>query len=1793
MKPFRFVTAPATTTSITSRIFACARNASLLALGLLTWFAIPSSASAQNIQFTQGSVGSSLGNTLQVPLREYPGRGMSLPVTLYYSSQVWRIKFTRTIYNPYDRSQSQPLTEAVFSEHSAAGWTTSLGIPELEWPESNQVYDYKGKSVCLDCRSTPFSPDNYWKVPRLTVHMPDGSSLDLRRDDTPYTGPVNNAGTYYAVDGSRVRYDTSTATLYLPDGMRYVMGESTVQVIDPNGNTMSYDKGTGQWTDSVGRVISAPPLSNYPGVYDYSLPGVGGGSVNYKFHFTYLANALEPDPETGTVPQLGYSGGHYINGNPSINNLPQPLPAPHLFETTENSSSGMYDYVIAPQSIFNPVVLTQIELPNGLSYIFRYNQYGELARVVYPTGGFEQYKYGQVPSVASMDAPYDQANRGVTSRWLSPTGTGADRARWQYGASFDSVAKEYKQWIINPAPDNTYIERYLFKAPPISNYTNLNYPKFGFEDPRNGRVYDERVYQYQSGPMLRRTLSDSTYSSRNVSVVFNGQTTTAPAMRNPRETKSVSLILDTGDGYALAKTLTYGYDVPSAYEFSTGLNLTTSSESGFDNVPQATGQTGTIGAISPGGGSVLSTTVTTYLDDASYRNRHILGLPTSVVLKDANGQPVARSETVYDQPGYSVSIAGQAVGWSDPATPARGNATTSRSYVSLNPDIYLENHISYDQWGNVRSTWDVRGNQSQVSYLDSFGDGINRNTFAYATSTTSAVPDPTGTYGSNVPLTSANTYDYTTGLVLSTTDANGQTTTFDYRDDQNVADPLNRLRKVTQPDGSWTKNEFNDVAGNLYTMSETQFDSSRTTKDYQFFDALGRASRSFALESGMTYLVSDTEYDAMGRVRRTTNPYRVQGLGGTINAAELRWTVSQYDALGRLRIMTLPDNTTVQNTYQGVYTTVTDQAGKQRRQKTDALGRVVRVDEPDASGNLGTTDEPRQASYYDYNTQGNLIHIQQGAAGQLQHRYFKYDGLSRLTYERQVEQSAIFTSADTLTGNSQWTRKILYDENNYQGLPTRMADARNVVKQFQYDNLDRISQVSYSDDTSTVKNYYDVVRFTVTGEQRTIHNLGRLVEVTTETGGSAPATSQAYNYDAMGRVASSRQTVGANAHTMSYGYNLGGALVSEKYPSGRVVSNAFDDAARPSSVSSGSKVYASQFDYSLPQGLLKAVNLGNGAVQTFDYNDRLQLKTLGLTKGGSVLQKYEYKYGRVNADGTVDETKNNGQIGRIEGFIGAAKQWQQRLSYDSLGRLSQASEHRGDNGQQSYLINYNYDAFGNRYQYQSSNQNALAYIPVEDSHVDRSNNRFSSGVAYDAAGNITVDNKFRNRHYQYDANGRQKSTALPDGTSVAVSVYDGAGQRVATISNGVTIILVYDAMGKLLAEYGTPPPTSGGTQFIFSDHQGSPRVVMNQSGDVVARHDYQPFGEEIYSGIGQRTTAQRYDQGHNARQKYAGMEMDESSGLSHTLWRKYDGMSGRWSSPDPYGGSLTIVDPQSFNRYSYVTNDPVNLTDSLGLMADADRGYGGFEGWGGTSGLNDPHFGGPPILRNAIGRHDYAVSNDRYGGNYSDPTPFDDNAGARSANAWVQNPETGEMVPAGGTIYVSDNDSTHNGSVGDLGLNMGGAATSGGEYLNVAGELWKGPNNGKWYRGLSGRGPNQYTGARSVALARAQAFRYAARGLFGISVVYNFYEMGTGEKPVWKGALDIGAAYVGTFCGVPGFILATAYFVVDFTLLSPAGPGMRMGSRNITALGGASCVAGPQDSNWSNPNQKYFPSNRR
>jgi RHS repeat-associated protein len=241
----------------------------------------------------------------------------------------------------------------------------------------------------------------------------------------------------------------------------------------------------------------------------------------------------------------------------------------------------------------------------------------------------------------------------------------------------------------------------------------------------------------------------------------------------------------------------------------------------------------------------------------------------------------------------------------------------------------------------------------------------------------------------------------------------------------------------------------------------------------------------------------------------------------------------------------------------------------------------------------------------------------------------------------------------------------------------------------------------------------------------------------------------------------------------------------------------------------------------------------------------------------------------------------------------------QTYTYDQVNRLLTAGEGA------AWTQSYGYDIFGNRWV--SGYVPNTALTPTASNHISATNNRLVMGLSrYDGSGNL--DRDAAGSTFTYDGENRQV-TANVNGQPATYS-YDGDGHRVMKVvgtgASSVTTVFVYDAMGKLIAEYRSDPvpapPNGGGTSYLTSDHLGSTRVVTKQDGTVKARYDYLPFGEELGSGVGSRTSAMGYGAADATRQKFTQKERDAESGLDYLLARYYSSAQGRFTSPDEFTG---------------------------------------------------------------------------------------------------------------------------------------------------------------------------------------------------------------------------------------------------------------------------------------------------
>jgi len=225
--------------------------------------------------------------------------------------------------------------------------------------------------------------------------------------------------------------------------------------------------------------------------------------------------------------------------------------------------------------------------------------------------------------------------------------------------------------------------------------------------------------------------------------------------------------------------------------------------------------------------------------------------------------------------------------------------------------------------------------------------------------------------------------------------------------------------------------------------------------------------------------------------------------------------------------------------------------------------------------------------------------------------------------------------------------------------------------------------------------------------------------------------------------------------------------------------------------------------------------------------------------------------------------------------------------------------------------------------------------PTVSLGVNPATNRIStSGFVYDAAGNLTawpVGNETVTAWYTYENQMRYVTT--PAGSEAYW--YTVAGQRARQGRTGsLDRYFFYGLRGELLGIYGSTPRANG-TYYISTVH--STRVwlgglLVTSDGNSITRDQlgsvvnsgtetlsYYPYGE-------QRTGAATND-----REKFATYLRDENTRLDYAQARYYSSTWGRFTTADPYTMSGGLGNPQGWNRYAYVGNDPANFADPSGL----------------------------------------------------------------------------------------------------------------------------------------------------------------------------------------------------------------------------------------------------------------------
>jgi RHS repeat-associated protein len=921
------------------------------------------------------------------------------------------------------------------------------------------------------------------------------------------------------------------------------------------------------------------------------------------------------------------------------------------------------------------------------------------------------------------------------------------------------------------------------------------------------------------------------------------------------------------------------------------------------------------------GGALLLTTTYSYVSP---------GRVSAVESRDASNQLISQITYGYDE-GSLTTTSG--IPQHNAASGPRGNQTSSHTWI--NSGGTLNTSTSYYDTGVPVSSSDPNGT-TQYGYDP-----------AQAFNTSTTLPTPS----SGAILSTSASYDPTSGIALTNTGMNpGETTTFSQYDSRL------RPKSITLPNGS--------VVTMTYTANDTEANQTMgagaSADVHTLVDEYGRMSRT-AVFNGNDWYQVDYCNDATGRLRFESMKYHGSGFAG-VNATKQcsgSGSTYTYDGLGRVtNINTADGNTTYQ--YNSRAVKVTDVNGVQKITQTDALGRISVICEVSGTPYQGDSTEDcgldiagtGYRTKYDYDLVNHKMTITQGA----QQRIFQTDSLGRTVNTKEPERGETSYSYAYNSTGLQVTRT---KPKANQGDPNVKT---NTVTQ--YDSIGRPVTATYSDGiTPTKLFYYDTNPWVTWASQPTTNLKGHLSIVATYIS-TTLLTSSLFSYDTMGRVSTMWQCAPslcgtpnqASRPALQFGYDLAGNLISEfDGVSGQIVYGR-SPAGEVTSITNQSYI-----DTYNPANLVS--NVVNGPFGPASY-------TLG--NGLAVVNRYD-SMGRntgnwlcTNGSTQEDCGNNNASTAFLAGgqIGGDRLYWQcdsemgcHDFPYDDLNRVS-VNESFG-----TVYGTYSYDRYGNRWQ-QTSPQGG----PAPSYSFDTATNHIN-GLSYDAAGNMTNDGF---HSYTYDAEGKILQV---DGGASGQYVYDALDRRVRTQNAGATYEYQYDYAGRRISSWLEPMnfgnegriywdgqqiayrAWNGQTYFEHKDMIGTERMRTNYAGFIASTYQSLPWGD----GYGANETSNVGDGLDNLH--FAQLDKDSESNTEHAQFRQYSSTQGRWMSPDPYDGSYDFTNPQSFNRYSYVGNNPLSFSDPSGLkrvrmrddptLSTYGHGYGGSPPFGSTWGLSD------------------------------------------------------------------------------------------------------------------------------------------------------------------------------------------------------------------------------------------------
>jgi RHS repeat-associated protein len=737
-------------------------------------------------------------------------------------------------------------------------------------------------------------------------------------------------------------------------------------------------------------------------------------------------------------------------------------------------------------------------------------------------------------------------------------------------------------------------------------------------------------------------------------------------------------------------------------------------------------------------------------------------------------------------------------------------------------------------------------------------------------------------------------YDARFGKPTSHTGLNGLTTSWSY-------DTFGRPTLETRPDGNRTAIAYNYCSGvnggtascvtyGAYRVTTTPQNSAGTNNgplSIAYYDSLSRGVAEDAQGFDGTWIRTSTVYDSYGRVAQTSRPYFASG--GTA-----RWTVNTYDSLGRVTRTDLPSGGYATFGYHGLTTSSTNDHSQTTTTVKNAQGLVASV-----------TDALNHTTSYVYDAVGNLRTVTDPSGN-----------VTTNTYDTRGNKT---TSADPDMGSWSYGYDVL-------GQLTSQTDAKNQTSTLAYDVLGRV--ISRAEN-----NLYSTWSY---GTSSAAHNVGKLTEAKacTTPGCSTVVSDRTFTYDSLGRPSTMALTAGGATHTYTDTYNANGQLSTVAYPSGFTALYAYTSLGYLSQIrdnSTGTAYWtANTRDAELH---LISQTFGNGVSQTNSFDVNTGFLTNVRAGTNNTVANFDYTY----------DTLSNLTY-RADGYAGIFEY----ACYDSLNRLTQYAVGNGvtacTSSQNNKVVGY--DALGNitsktgvgTYGYPSAGSARPHALSSVSGTV---NGVVNPSYTYDANGNMTAG---AGRTVTYTS--FNMAASIVQGSTTVGFTYDSEHQRVTMTAASGTTTYISDAGSGALSEKVVSGSTttwhdyvqadgkivaekfSGGTtamRYFVLDHIGSVAVVTNESGTVLERDAYDAWGKRRNIDGSDDTTCSLTSQ---TTRGFTGHEQIDVACLINANARIYDPALSRFMTadsiiPNPFDG-------QSLNRYAYVNNNPLSLTDPTG-----------------------------------------------------------------------------------------------------------------------------------------------------------------------------------------------------------------------------------------------------------------------